>query len=184
MDAHTHRHYFHEEQRFPWWIKAIPLLTVVGLVVVVVALGTVGQVLGALIVGVLLTVVFLPLAVLHCVMTLVTTVDAAGLHLRVRPARFRLLPRRMMVRDVPPAEIARCEVGTYNALTGREFWGWHVWGLAAAPGEHYLYVMRPDGPVRTRGVWVELAGGGKLLVGSSDPGQLAAAIARARGGAR
>ena len=77
------------------------------------------------------------------------------------------------------ADLQRWEVRTYNSLTGREYWGWHLWGLSAGSGGHYLYVMRPSSPISGRGLAVELASGGSLFVRSSNPDELARAIDRA-----
>ncbi|MBB3036261.1 hypothetical protein [Hoyosella altamirensis] len=177
MSATSLRH-FHEVQRFPLWIISIPLLTVAGLGALIVAFVAGGEFAGALFCGVLLAAVFLPLAVLHLRMRLVTSVDSTGLHLRIHPVRFSLLPRRMTFKDVSLDEISRWEVSVYNSLKSREFWGWHVWGLSAAKGGRYLYVMRP-GLVRAQGVRVELTRGETLFIGSANPTKLAAAIARA-----
>lgn len=170
---------FHEVQRFSLWIKMIPVLTVVLLSALVAAFASLGEIAGALFCGFLLTLVFLPLAVLHFRMRLETVVDTAGLRLRIHPINFSLLPRRMTDKHVRLDEIARWEASEYNALTGREFWGWHVWGLSAAKGGRYLYAMR--GIVRARGVRVELTSGEVLFIGSTKPAELADAITRAVG---
>jgi hypothetical protein len=168
--------YFAEKQHFPLWIQAFPLLTaaVIAILTLVLAVGRLWA--ATAIAGVLLFLVFLPLAVLHVAMTLETRVDARGLHVRVRPARWSLLPRRMTQKDVPFGEMRHVAVRAYQSLTGREFWGWHLWGLSAAKGGRYLYIMRPSGPTSGRGVQVELHSGEVLLIGSTDPQELAARI--------
>jgi hypothetical protein len=168
--------YFAEVQRFPLWIQAFPLLTAAVIAVLTLVLAVGRQWAATAIAGVLLVLVFLPLAVLHVAMTLETRVDARGLHVRVRPARWSLLPRRMTQKDVPFGEIRHVAVRAYRSLTGREFWGWHLWGLSAAKGGRYLYIMRPSGPTSGRGVQVELRSGEVLLIGSTDPQELAARI--------
>ena len=64
-------------------------------------------------------------------------------------------------------------------LTGREYWGWHLWGLAAGSGGHYLYVMRPRSPTTGHGVAIGLENGENLFVGTSNPGELARALHQA-----
>ncbi len=168
--------YFAEEQRFPLWIVAFPLLTaaVIAVFTLVLAVGRLWA--AAAVAAALLVLVFLPLAVLHVAMTLETRVDTQGLHLQIRPARWNLLPRRMTQKDVPFGEIRHVAVRAYNSLTSREFWGWHLWGLTAAKGGRYLYIMRPSGPTSGRGVEVELHSGEVLLIGSTDPQELAVRI--------
>jgi hypothetical protein len=126
--------YFAEEQHFPLWIVAFPLLTAAAIAALTLVLA-VGRLWAATAVaGALLVLVFLPLAVLHVAMTLETRVDARGLHLRIRPARWNLLPSRMTQKDVPFGEMRHVAVRAYRSLTSREFWGWHLWGLSAAKG--------------------------------------------------
>ena len=177
MDNPRNEAYFVEEQRFPLWIIAFPLLTaaVIGAFAVALAIGGLWP--PAVVAGALFALLFLPLAVLHVVMRLVTTVDSIGLHLRVHPVGMNLLPRRMTQKDVPFSDIRRWEVRTYNSLTSREYWGWHLWGLGAAKGGRYLYIMRPNTPITGRGVQVELASGETLLIGSDAPERLADLIA-------
>jgi hypothetical protein len=168
--------YFAEEQHFPPWIQAIPLLTAAVVAVLTVVLAVGGLWAATAVAGALLLLVFVPFAVLHVAMTLETRVDARGLHLRIRPARWNLLPRRMTRKDVPFDEMRHVAVREYRSLRSREFWGWHLWGLSAARGGRYLYIMRPSGPTSGRGVQVELNSGEVLLVGSADPQELAARI--------
>jgi hypothetical protein len=123
--------------------------------------------------------VFLPLAVLHFAIRLATRVDTNGLHLRVLPARWSMLPRRMTHKDVPPADLRRWQPRTYNSITGREYWGWHLWGLAAGRRGHYLYVMRPSSPTTGHGVAIELENGDNLFVGTANPDELARALHQA-----
>jgi hypothetical protein len=172
--------YFIEEQHFPLWIKAFPLLTAAVVAVPTVVLAVGGAWTAALVPGALLALVLLPLAVLHFAMRLVTRLDASGLHVRIHP-RWNLLPRRMSRRDVPLGDIRRWTVRTYHSLTSREFWGWHFWGLSAAKGGRYLYIMRPTGPASGRGVQVELKSGEVLLIGTQDPEKLADLIGSAIG---
>jgi hypothetical protein len=131
-----------------------------------VALAIAGVWAAALIVGMIVIVLLLPLAVLHFTIRLVTRVDTTGLHLRVLPVRWSMLPRRMAHKDVPLAHLRRWEVRTYNSLTGREYWGWHLWGLAAGTGGRYLYLMHPNSPITGRGVAIEA---GTAKASSSAP---------------
>jgi hypothetical protein len=164
---------FTEEQHFPLWIKAFPLVTAAGVAVLTVVFAIGGLWAAAVMAGALLVLVLLPFAVLHFAMKLVTRVDARGLQLRIHPARWSLLPKRMTRKDIAFGEIRRATLRTYRSLSGREFWGWHFWGLSAARGGRYLYIMRPSGPASGRGVQLELESGEVLLIGSRDPQRLA-----------
>jgi hypothetical protein len=179
MNAPTQQTYFEEQQRFPLWIKAIPLFTVLLCGLCTLALAIAGALAAALITAATLIVVFLPLAVLHFAIRLATRVDTNGLHLRVLPARWSMLPRRMTHKDVPLADLRRWQPRTYNSITGREYWGWHLWGLAAGRRGHYLYVMRPSCPTTGHGVAIELENGDNLFVGTSNPDELARALHQA-----
>jgi hypothetical protein len=90
-----------------------------------------------------------------------------------------MLPRRMTHKDVPLADLRRWQPRTYNSITGREYWGWHLWGLAAGRRGHYLYVMRPSSPTTGHGVAIELENGDNLFVGTSNPDELARALHQA-----
>jgi hypothetical protein len=168
---------FREEQRFPLWIKATPLLTAAVLGAAVGGLWLVepfppGRV--DVVVGIPLAVLLLlhvPLVALHFRTTLVVRVDSSGLHLRVHPLRWSLLPSRMTRKDIALADIVDWKLRRYSSLTGTEFWGWHFWGLSAARNGRYLYVMRPSGPVTARGVELRLGSGEKLIVGSQRPAE-------------
>jgi hypothetical protein len=166
--------YFAEEQRFPAWIRVLVVLPVVILGVAVVALAPAAPPVAlALCIPLVLLLV---LAVLHFVIRLVTTLDTEGLHLRVAPVGWSLLPRHMAQKDVAIGDIRGWEIRTYDSLRDREFWGWHLWGLSAAKGGRYLYVMRPSGPTRGRGVQLDLGSGERLLIGSQRLDELAAAL--------
>jgi hypothetical protein len=171
MSGPTGDSYFTEEQHFPLWIKAFPLLTAAAVAVLVVVLG-IGKLWTATLIAGVLLVLALLFALLHFAMRLETSLDARGLQLRIHPARWSLLPSRMTRKDVPWSEMRRSTVRTYDSLTSREFWGWHFWGLSAAKGGRYLYIMQPSGPSRGRGVQVELDSGEVLLIGSKDPQKL------------
>jgi hypothetical protein len=131
---------------------------------------------GVLAIGGLLLILFVLLAVVHFAMRLVTSVDSAGFHLRIHPTGWSLLPRRMTRWDVPLGDVETCEIATYNSLRSTEFWGWHMWGLSAAKGGRYLYVMNPSGLTTGRGVRLRLRTGEMLLVGSARPEELVGAI--------
>ena len=84
------------------------------------------------------------------------------------------------MRDIPLGDIERLQARPYRALSDREYWGPHFWGLGtSSSGDAHLYLMsgRPFG---ARAVHLELADGEKVLVGSARPDELAAAIDRAR----
>ncbi|MEU7811622.1 hypothetical protein [Pseudonocardia sp. NPDC049154] len=181
------RSYFHEEQNFPLWIKAIPLLTatVLGAAMGRVwlmgppPLSRVGLVISAPLA--LLFVVHVPLVVLHFQTKLVVAVDSGGLRIRVYPLRWNMLPSRMTQKDVALSNIVHWKVSSYNSLTDTEFWGWHFWGLSAAKNGRFLYIMRPSGPVTARGVELQVASGEKLIIGSKRPAELVDFITRLKG---
>jgi hypothetical protein len=155
--------FFEEEQRFPVWIKAIVLLAAVALGFPVILMWSLpGPNLG--LVRIPLTVVALAAlggAALTFKMKLVTKLDSSSLRLRIYPLRWSLLPRRMTHKDIALSDIRRWEVSTHNTLLSTEYWGWHFWGLAAAKGDRYLYVMRPSSPISGRGVQLQLSNGGR-----------------------
>jgi hypothetical protein len=179
VNASIQQTHFEEQQHFPLWIKIIPLLTVLLCGLGVIALALARMPAAALVVATIGIVLFLPFAVLHFAIKLTTRVDTNGLHLRVLPQRWSMLPRRMTHKDVPLADLRRWEVRTYHSLAGREYWGWHLWGLAAGSGGHYLYVMRPSSPVTGHGVAIELGTGEKLFVGTGNPDELARSLHQA-----
>ncbi len=45
---------------------------------------------------------------------LVTRLDSNGLHLRLHPIRWNLLPQRMTMKDIALSDIEQWEVRTYN----------------------------------------------------------------------
>jgi hypothetical protein len=171
MSGPTGDTYFAEEQHFPAWIKAFALGTAAVIAVIAVVLA-IGRLWAATLIAGVLFVLALLFALLHFAMKLETRLDGRGLQLRIHPARWCLLPRRMTRKDVAWGQVRRSTVRTYDSLTSREFWGWHFWGLSAAKGGRYLYIMRPSGPTRGRGVQVELDNGEVLLIGSEDPQKL------------
>jgi hypothetical protein len=180
----TTRLFFEEEQRFPLWIRAIVLLPVValGYPAILLWFGG-GENLGF--VRVLFTVLVLGAligAALTFMMKLVTKLDSSHLHLRIRPHKWSLLPRRMTHKDIALSDISRWEVRTYNSLLSTEYWGWHFWGLSVAKGGRYLYMMRPSSLIRGRGVQLELASGERVFVGTEHAEELANAITMARSG--
>ena len=78
----------------------------------------------------------------------------------------------MTRKDIALSDISRWQVRTYNALLSTEYWGWHVWGLGVAKGGRFLYMMRPNSPIRGRGVQLQLASGERVLIGSERPEEL------------
>jgi hypothetical protein len=176
------RPHYREEQRFPWWIKAVPLLVAAALGGALVPLWLAGPPAASvgLVVALFFFVLHLPLVALHFLMNLVV-VDPAGLRIRAYPLRGSMLPSRMTRKDVALDDIDHWQACTHNSLAGTEFWGWHFWGLSAGKDGRYLYVMRPDGPVTARGVELRLKGGEKLFIGSKRPAELVDAITRLKG---
>jgi hypothetical protein len=177
------RPHYREEQRFPWWIKAVPLLVAAALGGALVPLWLAGPPAASvgLVVALFFFVLHLPLVALHFLMNLVVVVDPTGLRIRAYPLRGSMLPSRMTRKDVALDDIDHWQACTHNSLAGTEFWGWHFWGLSAGKDGRYLYVMRPDGPVTARGVELRLKGGEKLFIGSKRPAELVDAITRLKG---
>jgi hypothetical protein len=161
---------FSETQRFAGWIRAVVLLPVVIVGGLAVVLGTGGPVAAALVAAVA-AVLSAAVAVPTLLMRLVIEVDGARLHVRVEK-------RQLPVPFLPPdqhielADVARAEIHTYRALTDREYWGTHFWGLATGRcGRAFLYLMK-GGP----GVQLELRDGTRVLVGSTRPQALMDAL--------
>ena len=186
VEERPDRLFFEELQRFSLWIRGIVLVPVfaLGLPACVMWFGGDG---GPGLVGVLFTVLALFAlvgAALTFMMRLDTRLDSGHLRLWIRPRRWSLLPRRMTRKDIAVNDISRWRVRTYNALSGTEYWGWHVWGLGVARGGRFLYMMRPDNPVRGRGVQLQLVSGERVLVGSGRPEELEHAITTAKNASR
>jgi hypothetical protein len=180
------RPFFEEGQRFSPWIRATVLVPVFALGCPAFLMWFRGDGAPGL-VPVLFTVLALVAlvgAALTFVMKLDTRLDSSHLRLWIRPRRWSLLPRRMTRKDIALGEISRWQVRTYNALSGTEYWGWHVWGLGVARGGRFLYMMRPDNPVKGRGVQLQLASGERVLVGSERPEELEHAITTAKNASR
>jgi hypothetical protein len=176
------RPYYREEQRFPRWIKAVPLLVAVALGGALVPLWLAGPSPAPVgLVVALLFVLHLPLVALHFLMNLVVVVDSSGLRVRLYPLRWSMMPSRMTRKDVALGDIDHWQARTHNSVAGTEYWGWHFWGLSAGKDSRYLYVMRPSGPVTAHGVELRLKGGEKLFIGSRRPAELVDAIARLKG---
>jgi hypothetical protein len=136
---------------------------------------------GAAIAATVLALLFALVAVPNFLLRLVTTVDSERLHVRIEPLALPLpfLPPR--VRDVPLSEISRCEIRTYKALSDRQYWGRHFWGLGTGRGgSHYIYLMKA-GALSGRGVELDIRNGHTLLLGSARPEELAGAIGAGRG---
>jgi len=181
MEEWVERLYFEEEQRFPFWIKAIALLPVVALGYPVILLWLEGSrfVLSALILSAL-ALFFLLLAVPNFIIKLVSKLDSSHLHLRIYPLRVPVsfLPPR--IKDVSLSAIAYWEVHTYRPLLDREYWGTHFWSLGSAfDGGRYLYMMKVN-PISGRGVQLQLRSGERLLIGSKHLEELASAITLAK----
>jgi hypothetical protein len=160
---------YREEQAFGWWVYA--LLAVVG--VALMAVGWVGahharvgfdpptawpvEVPLGLAVG-----LTLPAVLVVGVLRMITEVTPTELRVW-----FGWLPTYR--RTVPIAAIKRLEVVRYRPIL--DYGGWGV--RSGRDGERVLSA-RGD-----RGVRLFLADGSRLLIGSQDPEQLAAALARA-----
>jgi hypothetical protein len=186
-EGRTGQPLFQEEQSFPSWIQAIPLLTATVLATAIGGLWLAGppppnRV--GLVVGVplaLLFVLHVPLAALHFRTTLVVAVDSNGLRIRVYPLKWSPLPSRMTLKDIPLSDIVDWKLRPYNSLTGTEFWGWHFWGLSVARQGRYLYIMQPSGLMTARGIELQLSSGETLIVGSNRPAELVDAITWLKG---
>lgn len=179
MEGHNDHLHFEETQHFARWIRVTVLVPVAVLGCLSLALLVEGSSRSAL-VPAGLALVFLFLAVPNFVMKLVTKLDTRHLHLRLDPPALPMpfLPPR--VQDIPLADIDHCEVRTYRALSDREYWGNHFWGLGTAfRGGAYLYLMN-TAILSGTGVQLDLRGGERILVGSDHPEALASAIMRAR----
>ncbi len=96
---------------------------------------------------------------------------ATRLSVRVEPGhlRIRFFPFRR--RDIPLSEIARWEVRTYRPI--REYGGWGI--RYSLTGAGWAYNVSGN-----RGVQLGFTDGGRLLLGSQHPEELAAALERAR----
>lgn len=181
MEEQSNHLYFQEAQRFPLWIKAIALLSVVVLAYPAVLMWMEGSRFVAIaLIFTALALFFLLLAVPNFVIRLVTRLDSSYLYLRIYPLKLPVpfLPPR--VRNVPLEDIAHWEVRTYRPLFDREYWGTHFWSLGRAfGGGGYLYMMKVN-PLSGRGVQLRLRSGERLLVGSEHPEALASAITLAK----
>jgi hypothetical protein len=144
---------FEEVQRFPLWIKAIVLISVVVLAyfAILVWLGGPRYVTIALIFTAL-ALFFLLLAIPNFILKLVISLDSSHLHLRIYPLRLPVPFLPLTIRDIPLSEISHWEVRTYKPLLDREYWGPHFWGLGSVSGgDRHLYIMKP-GPISGQGV--------------------------------
>jgi hypothetical protein len=186
VEEHLERLYFEEEQRFPPWIKAIALLSVVVLIYPAILMWMEGsRFVPIALIFTALALVALVGGVLTFRMKLVTKLDSSHLRLRIEPFRWALLPRRMTHKDIPLSDISQWRIRTYNPLLSTEYWGWHFWGLSVARGGRYLYMMRPSSPVSSgRGVQLWLVSSERVLVGTEHPEEFANAISAAKGGSR
>jgi hypothetical protein len=135
----------------------------------------------AVVVAVSAVALLLPLVLLHFRMRMTTAVDSRTLRLQLHPTGWMIpLPAAMKSNDIKLSDIRSTDVRTHNSLHSSEFWGWHLWGLSAAPGKRYLYGMRPTGLTSLRGVYICLADGGRVMLGSAHPEELIAALNDAR----
>jgi hypothetical protein len=181
MEEQSDHLYFQEAQRFPLWIKAITLLSVVALGFPAILMWVEGSRFVPLALSfTVLTLFFLLLAVPNFVIKLATRLDSSHLYLRIYPLKLPIpfLPPR--VQNVPLKDITDWEVRTYRALFDREYWGTHFWSLGSAfGGGRYLYMMKAN-LLSGRGVQLRLRSGERLLVGSEHPEALASAITLAK----
>ena len=164
---------FAETQRFAGWIRAIVVLPVVvggGLAVASVIDGSVGA---ALVAGAL-AALFAALAVPTLRMKLVVGVDERRLHIRVEAPRLAVPLLPPVDQSIDLSDIVRAEIHTYRALSDREYWGKHFWGLATGRGgRSLLYLMKGGSGVR-----LELRDGTRLLLGSARPHALTDVLSR------
>lgn len=179
MDGQNDGLYFEETQHFARWMRATALLPVAVVGGLGLALSIEGSTRSAALAGGV-ALVFVVLAVPNFVIKLVTKLDAQHLRLRLDPLGLPIpfLPPRD--REIPVADISRCEVRRYRALSDREYWGNHFWGLGSAfRGGADLYMMHTR-ILSGTGVQLELLSGERILLGSDHPEALASAIARAQ----
>ena len=150
--------YFHEEQRFGWWVWA--LIAVIAVPVLVGALlaarsGVEGVI--AIVVGPVTIVSVLGLLALA---KLVTDVDERGIHVS-----FHLL---WPTRHIPLDDVQRAHATEYSPLVDYGGWGvrlsWKGWAFNTGGAE---------------GVLVETKSGKRIMIGSQRAKELEAAIAKA-----
>lgn len=150
--------YFHEDQRFGWWVWA--LIVAIAVPVLLGVIGTVARgttAVIAIIVGPGTVVLVLLLFVLA---KLVTDVDERGIHVS-----FHFL---WPTRHIPLDDVQRAHATAYSPLTDYGGWGvrlsWKGWAYNVSGAE---------------GVLVETKGGKRIMIGSRRAKELEAAIARA-----
>ncbi len=152
------RTYFHEEQRFGWWVWA--LIAVIAVPVLFGVIGTLARganAVIAIIVGPGTVVLVLLLLVLA---KLVVDVDERAIHVS-----FHYL---WPTRNIPLDDVQRAHATEYSPLLDYGGWGvrlsWKGWAYNVGGAE---------------GVLVETKGGKRIMVGSRRAKELESAIARA-----
>ena len=186
VEDRPERLYFEEGQRFPLWIRATMLVPVfaLGYPAILMWFRSGANLSLVRVLFTVLALVALVSVALTFMMRLVTKLDSSHLYLWIRPQKWSLLSRRMTGKDIPLSDISRWQARTYNALLSTEYWGWHVWGLGVAKGGRFLYMMRPNSPIKGRGVQLQLASGERVLIGSERPEELENAITTAKSASR
>jgi hypothetical protein len=148
--------YFHEEQRFGWWVWA--LIALVAISVFAGVMGAVGRDGDIASVGGLATVA--AVAALFGLAKLVVDVDDRAIHVS-----FHYL---WPTRHIPLDDVQRAHATEYSPLTDYGGWGvrlsWKGWAFNTGGAE---------------GVLVETKGGKRIMIGSRRAKELEAAIARA-----
>ena len=150
--------YFHEEQRFSWWIAVVVGLVTIPAILTVVPLATRRpEAIGAILLGPIVVTFVLGLLALA---KLVVDVDDRGIHVS-----FHYL---WPTRHIALADVRRAHATTYNSLVDYGGWGVRLslkgWAFNTGGGE---------------GVLVETRSGDRVMIGSRRAGELASAIARA-----
>ena len=150
--------YFHEEQRFSWWIVAVVGLLTVPVIVAVVPLAARGpEAIGAILLGPAVVTAVLGLLALA---RLIVDVDTRGIHVSFH----YLWPTRHIALE----DVVRAHATSYDSLAEYGGWGvrlsWRGWAFNTGGSE---------------GVLVETRSGGRVMIGSRRAAELAAAIARA-----
>jgi hypothetical protein len=152
--------YFHEEQRFGWWVSAVIVLIAIAVFAGVV--GTVGRGGDVGAAGVLATVA--AVAALFALAKLVVDVDDRDIHVS-----FHYL---WPTRHISLADVRRAQAMSYNALI--DYGGW---GVRFSPWAGWAY--NTGG---AEGVLVEMGSGARVMIGSRRAKELEEAIARAMAG--
>lgn len=150
--------YFHEEQRFGWWVWA--LMGVIAIPVLIGAAGAARSDAAAAIAILVGPATILAVLALLALAKLVTDVDDRGIHVS-----FHYL---WPTRHIPFDDVQRAHATEYSPLVDYGGWGvrlsWKGWAFNTGG---------------SAGVLVETMSGKRIMVGSRRAAELEAAIARA-----